>query len=110
MSDVIRLARHARHYLAIFDKGKALGLYRTKRLASLGQRIVLYANKCSGYALVVNALVSSRFAPQSRIIPSIRQVSSKLWPPILFSSTHRAATAAVTKEDTNMTSTSEARL
>jgi hypothetical protein len=44
MSDVIRLARHAHHYLAIFDKGKALALYHTKRLASPGQRIVLYAN------------------------------------------------------------------
>ncbi|MCV7052491.1 HNH endonuclease [Mycobacterium heidelbergense] len=42
MSDVIRLARHARHYLAIFDKGKALALYHTKRLASPAQRIVLY--------------------------------------------------------------------
>jgi Domain of unknown function (DUF222) len=44
MSDVIRLARHAHHYLAIFDKGKSIGLYHTKRLASPGQRIVLYAN------------------------------------------------------------------
>ena len=43
MSDVIRLGRHAHHYLAIFDKGKAVGLYHTKRLASPGQRIVLYA-------------------------------------------------------------------
>ena len=43
MSDVIRLARHARQYLAIFDNGKALALYHTKRLASPGQRIVLYA-------------------------------------------------------------------
>jgi len=43
MSDVIRLARHAHHYLAIFDQGKAIGLYHTKRLASPGQRIVLYA-------------------------------------------------------------------
>ncbi len=43
MSDVIRLARHAHHYLAIFDRGKALALYHTKRLASPGQRIVLYA-------------------------------------------------------------------
>ena len=43
MSDVIRLARHAHHYLAIFDKGKALALYHTKRLASPAQRIVLYA-------------------------------------------------------------------
>jgi hypothetical protein len=50
MSDVIRLARHARHYLAIFDKGKALALYHTKRLASPAQRIVLYAKDrgCSG--------------------------------------------------------------
>jgi hypothetical protein len=43
MSDVIRLAGHAYHYLAIFDKGKALALYHTKRLASPAQRIVLYA-------------------------------------------------------------------
>ncbi|HEX6511730.1 MAG TPA: HNH endonuclease signature motif containing protein, partial [Chloroflexota bacterium] len=43
MSDVIRLARHAHHYLAVYDKGKALALYHTKRLASPGQRIVLYA-------------------------------------------------------------------
>jgi hypothetical protein len=43
MKDVIRLARHAHHYLAIFDNGRAIGLYHTKRLASPGQRIVLYA-------------------------------------------------------------------
>ncbi|OBH15076.1 HNH endonuclease signature motif containing protein [Mycobacterium sp. E3247] len=43
MSDVIRLARQAHHYLAVFDKGKAVALYHGKRLASPGQRIVLYA-------------------------------------------------------------------
>jgi len=43
MTDVIRLACHAHHYLAIFDKGKALALYHTKRIASPAQRIVLYA-------------------------------------------------------------------
>ncbi|MGC2652164.1 MAG: DUF222 domain-containing protein, partial [Mycobacterium sp.] len=43
MSDVIALARHAHQYLAIFDHGNAVGLYHTKRLASPGQRIVLYA-------------------------------------------------------------------
>ncbi|OCB27626.1 hypothetical protein A5674_01080 [Mycobacterium malmoense] len=43
MSDVIRLARHAHHYLAIFDNVKPVALYHTKRLASPGQRIVLYA-------------------------------------------------------------------
>ncbi|ORW04577.1 13E12 repeat family protein [Mycobacterium kyorinense] len=42
MSDVIRLASHAHHYLTIFDNGKALALYHTKRLASPAQRIVLY--------------------------------------------------------------------
>jgi hypothetical protein len=46
ISDVIRLTRHAHHYLAIFDdKGKALALYHTKRLASPAQRIVLYAKE-----------------------------------------------------------------
>jgi hypothetical protein len=44
MKDVVRLASAAHHYLAIFDEGKAIGLYHTKRLASPGQRIVLYAN------------------------------------------------------------------
>ncbi|OBK36312.1 hypothetical protein A5658_06600 [Mycobacterium sp. 1245111.1] len=43
MSDVIRLAQHAHHYLAIFDRGKALALYHTKRLASPAQRIMLHA-------------------------------------------------------------------
>ncbi len=43
MSDVIRMARHAHHYLAIFDNAKPVALYHTKRLASPGQRIVLYA-------------------------------------------------------------------
>ncbi|SON61143.1 hypothetical protein MSIMFI_02648 [Mycobacterium simulans] len=45
MSDVIRLGRHASHYLAIFDMGKAIALYHTKRLASPGQRIVLYTKE-----------------------------------------------------------------
>jgi Domain of unknown function (DUF222) len=43
MSDVIRLARHAHHYLAVFDNAKPVALYHAKRLASPGQRIVLYA-------------------------------------------------------------------
>jgi hypothetical protein len=51
MSDVIRLARHAHQYPAIFDEGKAIGLCHTNRLASPGQRIVLYAKNCEGYAL-----------------------------------------------------------
>jgi Domain of unknown function (DUF222) len=54
MSDVIRWAGHAHHYLAVFDNGKPLALYHTKRLASPAQRIMLYANNCADYALVVN--------------------------------------------------------
>ncbi|OOK76365.1 hypothetical protein BZL30_3627 [Mycobacterium kansasii] len=40
MSDVIRLARHARHYLAVFDGGKALALYHSKRLAAPGSESI----------------------------------------------------------------------
>ena len=45
MADVIRLARHAFHYLALFDVATRvpLNLYRTRRCASPGQRIVLLA-------------------------------------------------------------------
>jgi hypothetical protein len=45
MSDVIRMASHSHHYLAIFDKHTACALYlgRTRRTASPGQRIVLHA-------------------------------------------------------------------
>ena len=45
IKDVIRLAGHAHHWLAIFDKatGQALDLFRTKRVASPAQRIMLIA-------------------------------------------------------------------
>ncbi|WP_141120204.1 HNH endonuclease signature motif containing protein, partial [Mycobacterium malmoense] len=43
ISDVIRWAGHAHHYLAIFDQARPLALYHTKRLASPAQRIMLYA-------------------------------------------------------------------
>ena len=41
--DVIRLAAHANHYLAVFDKatGSALDLFRARRVASPAQRIML---------------------------------------------------------------------
>jgi hypothetical protein len=57
MSDVVRLGSHAHHYLAIFDKGTALALYHTKRLASPGQRIVLHAKDrgCSAPGCTVPA-------------------------------------------------------
>ncbi|MBA0045043.1 HNH endonuclease signature motif containing protein [Mycobacteroides sp. LB1] len=45
MRDVIRMASHALHYLTIFDDdGRPLYLGRTKRIASVDQRIVLHAN------------------------------------------------------------------
>jgi hypothetical protein len=45
MRDLIRLASHSHHYLAVFDKHteEALYLGRTRRCASPGQRIVLLA-------------------------------------------------------------------
>ncbi len=45
MRDVIRLAAHSYHYLAVFDKHSEIPLYlgRARRTASAGQRIVLYA-------------------------------------------------------------------
>lgn len=45
MSDVIRMAGHAHHYLYIFDKasGQSLNLFRTRRCATAAQRIVLHA-------------------------------------------------------------------
>ncbi|MFV8318439.1 HNH endonuclease signature motif containing protein [Mycobacterium sp. 23] len=43
MSEVIRLASPAHHYLAIFDKDKTLALYHSKRLASPEQRLALLA-------------------------------------------------------------------
>jgi Domain of unknown function (DUF222) len=43
ITDVIRWASHAHHYLAVFDNGKALALHHTKRLASPAQRIMVYA-------------------------------------------------------------------
>ncbi len=45
MSDVIRMASHAFHYLAVFDDHSEIPMYlgRARRTASAGQRIVLHA-------------------------------------------------------------------
>lgn len=45
MRDVIRMARHAYHYLAVFDEHSSRPLYlgRTRRIATPDQRVVLYA-------------------------------------------------------------------
>ena len=45
ISDVIAMAAHATHYLAVFDKatGSALDLFRARRAASAAQRIMLIA-------------------------------------------------------------------
>ena len=49
MRDLIRMASHAYHYLAVFDKHSERPLYlgRTRRIASPDQRVVLY-NKDRG--------------------------------------------------------------
>nr|VTP05699.1 hypothetical protein BIN_B_05544 [Mycobacterium kansasii] len=76
MSDVIRLARHARHYLAVFDGGQALALYHSKRLAAPGQRIVLYGKErgCSapgcdvkGYFCVVHHVIPYAQSPSADV-------------------------------------------
>jgi Domain of unknown function (DUF222) len=45
IGDVIRLAGHAHHYLAVFDRatGSALNLFRARRVATPAQRIMLIA-------------------------------------------------------------------
>ncbi|MCV7128489.1 13E12 repeat family protein, partial [Mycolicibacterium vanbaalenii] len=45
IAEVIRMAGHANHYLAVFDRatGSALDLFRTRRIASPAQRIMLIA-------------------------------------------------------------------
>jgi hypothetical protein len=45
IADVIKLAAHANHNLAVFDKatGSALDLFRSRRVASPAQRIMLIA-------------------------------------------------------------------
>jgi hypothetical protein len=45
IKDVIRMASHANHFLAVFDKatGSALDLFRARRTASAAQRIMLIA-------------------------------------------------------------------
>ncbi len=46
MRDVIRMSRHAYHYLAVFDEHSSRPLYlgRSRRIAAPDQRIVLYAH------------------------------------------------------------------
>jgi hypothetical protein len=45
IGDVVRLAAHSNHWLAVFDKstGSALDLFRARRVASPSQRIMLIA-------------------------------------------------------------------
>ncbi|WP_243858553.1 HNH endonuclease signature motif containing protein [Mycobacterium sp. DL440] len=45
--DVIRLAAHAWHYLAVYDKHTSLPLYlgRTRRIATLAQRLMLFGRE-----------------------------------------------------------------
>lgn len=77
MSELIRRARHAYHYLAVFDDstGRALWLGRSKRIASADQRIVLHSNIC-----IDNALCSPACAPPSTPeFPQIRPARGSAW-------------------------------
>ena len=55
MRDLIRMASHAYHYLAVFDDHSSRPLYlgRSRRVATPDQRIVLYARECSDDAFLV---------------------------------------------------------
>ncbi|NVN48490.1 HNH endonuclease signature motif containing protein [Mycolicibacterium hippocampi] len=59
IKDVIRLGAHAHHSLAVFDRatGSALDLFRTKRIASPAQRLMLIArdNGCTKPCCTVGA-------------------------------------------------------
>ena len=59
ITDVIRMAGHANHYLAVFDKatGSALDLFRARRVASPAQRIMLISREggCSKPGCTVGA-------------------------------------------------------
>jgi hypothetical protein len=78
MPDVIRMATHAHHYLAIFDKrtGESLYLGRTRRCASPAQRIVLHSRDrgCSfpdcpvpGYGTQVHHIIGWKRDGQTNI-------------------------------------------
>lgn len=57
ISEIARLAGHAHQYLAVFEKGKPLALYHSKRIANKAQRLVLYASErgCSFPGCTVSA-------------------------------------------------------
>ncbi len=59
IKDVVRLGAHAHHSLAVFDRatGSALDLFRTKRIASPAQRLMLIArdNGCTKPCCTVGA-------------------------------------------------------
>src|SRR6201996_3413418 len=72
MRDVIRMARHAYHYLAVFDEHSSRPLYlgRSKRIATPDQRIVL----CAGPRLHVSGLRCAGLLVRS---PSSRRVGGR---------------------------------
>nr|WP_244604003.1 DUF222 domain-containing protein [Mycobacterium attenuatum] len=76
ISDVIRLAPHARHYPVAFDKGKALRLYHSKRLASPGQRIVLSAKERGCSAPAARPVVTPRATSDPTVIPHAQSPST----------------------------------
>ncbi len=89
MPDVIRLASHAHHYLAIFDKGRALALYHRKRIASAAQRIVLHANdRGSSHP---GCDVSAYFTEVHHVIPWAKSRETNIHDCIACGSHHKLA-------------------
>ena len=80
MSDVIRLARHARHFLAIFDKGKAVALYHTKRLASPGQRSCCTPRTVGAPHLAAPCPATTAKSTTSPPTPHVAPPTSTSWP------------------------------
>ncbi|OOK71935.1 hypothetical protein BZL30_5505 [Mycobacterium kansasii] len=70
MSDVIRLARHARHYLAVFDGGQALALYHSKRLAAPGSESCCMARSAGAARRVVTSRATSAWSTTSFPTPN----------------------------------------
>ncbi|BBZ38582.1 hypothetical protein MCNS_16450 [Mycobacterium conspicuum] len=73
MRDLIRMASHAYHYLAVYDQHSARPLYlgRTRRIASPDQRIVLYDKDSS-----IDALLEYRCA-RSCLHPNLQRPEAR---------------------------------
>ena len=75
MSDVIRLARH---YLAVFDKGKVLALYHSKRLATRGNELCSTPRTAAALAPAATCPATGAGSIMSRLGPAPTAPTSTL--------------------------------